>query len=168
MEDAPGLPGSIPVGDTAPVTLHPMRPTRARCLFMHSASPPCHTDNLHHQPLMAFIKSKFQLEFCYTYTPIGGSCGSRRHNAITAPPLPCSAVGGWVWSSTPPTPLAHQHMAIQLGSAAGALTYGAVYTIHQYVGAQYCTAYGCRLERSGWGGGGGGKLVCVICTCRSR
>lgn len=93
MEDAPGLPGSIPVGDTAPVTLHPMRPTHARCLFMHSASPPCHTDNLHHQPLMAFIKSQFQLGFCYTYTPTGGSCGSRRHNAITAPPLPCWGVG---------------------------------------------------------------------------
>jgi len=42
---------------------------------------------------MAFIKSQFQLEFCYTYTPTGGSCGSRRHNAITAPPLPCWGVG---------------------------------------------------------------------------
>ncbi len=48
-----------------------------------------HTDNLHHQPLMAFIKSQFQLGFCYTYTPTGGSCGSRRHKRdyCTSPPL---------------------------------------------------------------------------------
>ena len=72
-----------------------MRPTRARCLFMHSASPPCHTGNLHHQPLMAFIKSQFQLEFCYTYTPTGGSCGSRRHKRdyCTFPPLMGGAYG---------------------------------------------------------------------------
>lgn len=161
MEDAPGLPGSIPVGDTAPHATYSCAVPSVLCTLPH----------LHVTLTTSTTSRSWRL-----------SGHNSNLNFVTLTPqqvvhvaaavttqllhLP-SPVGGWVKSSTPPTPLAHQHMAIQLGSAAGALTYGAIYTIRQYVGAQYCAACGWR-ERSGWGGGGGGKLVCVICTCRSR